>query len=355
MGAGSYNKYGKNYGGMHTSDGKKQSSSPYSNAGYIKKTHSHKDYKPGSVVNYIGSEKNKHALSIPSGQKGVVIKKNNLRNPLMKSSRSQILVDFGDKGTHYVNKNVIQLTSDYSDSIRKQLSNTRQGVQSHRNPHRGNSPSNEEKIANTLDNRLENKRFREWRKEFLNKKQLLLSASVEEMTKSPEYSRLKDERKSVKDALEKLETLYNPTEEPVKKSEYIQSVISPEVSIEQAETMYTIKKEGDLRMIKMLKQSIMNINEKFKETSNELSKLTTIIDSRARDYFRNECSSPFYYNQMLQKEWNKENGIEMIEKSEVESDDENKDETKVTTTDAPKETFNQRLLLWGLYPRDVAV
>ena len=63
MGGGNWN--GKNFGGMHTSDGKKQNAGPYSNNGFQPEPFtSHRDFVEGDEVIYTGSSsknKNKRA------------------------------------------------------------------------------------------------------------------------------------------------------------------------------------------------------------------------------------------------------------------------------------------------------
>ena len=117
MGGGHFN--GKNHGGEHTGDGKKQKCGPYSANGYRPEPDiSHQDFEVGLQVIYTGTNKNKNMNYIPNGTLGEIMKKNN-PSKLQKTSRSILKVDFGDKGIRYVNKSVLQLVGSFEENHQK--------------------------------------------------------------------------------------------------------------------------------------------------------------------------------------------------------------------------------------------
>ena len=76
MGGGQYN--GKNHGGGHTGDSKKQKCGPYSANGYRPEPEiSHLDFEVGSQVTYTGTNKNKNKIYIPNGTLGEIMEKDN--------------------------------------------------------------------------------------------------------------------------------------------------------------------------------------------------------------------------------------------------------------------------------------
>ena len=114
MGGGNYN--GKNHGGEHTSDGKKQKCGPYSANGYRPEPDiSHQDFVVGSQVIYTGTNKNKNKNYIPNGTLGEIMEKDN-SSKLQETSRSILKVDFGEQGVRYVNKNVLQLVGSFEEN-----------------------------------------------------------------------------------------------------------------------------------------------------------------------------------------------------------------------------------------------
>ena len=354
MGGGSWN--GKNFGGLHTGADKKQNGGPYSNDGYKHDINcSHQNFIKGEEVMYIGSSnKNKHKKDIPNGSLGTVVQKNNLQNHLQKSSRSLILVDFGEHGKRYVRKNLLQFPSDYSDSLQTQLDNIPTSNQSTRTLLRSKKKSKERelKYKQTLKNREDNKEYRQFRKDLLDTKKIELLEQSIELVNSPEYNELKNKYTEKKASLVKLRERYsqsklsnNMTKEEFNKNKYIQQKINDGSTLEQATEMYTTQEQKDKETIELLKTESTSLSNEI-DRRKELSKiLKATSESSARDFFRNEYSSRYYYNQMLYQKWCEYNNVKpVIHKPK---------DRKVTPTVKHKSTFELDLLRWGLYPSDV--
>ena len=92
MSPGQFN--GKNFGGLHTSDGKYQRSGPYSLNGYRFQRKSHREYSEGKQVFFIGRHKDFINCQ------GIIIPK----DPKIKSSRSMIRVLLEDGRKTYFYK-----------------------------------------------------------------------------------------------------------------------------------------------------------------------------------------------------------------------------------------------------------
>ena len=355
MGGGSWN--GKNFGGMHTGANKNQNNGPYSNDGYIPQNDSHLEYIKGENVIYVGStNKIKHKNDIPNGALGTVVDKNNLNNKLNKSSRSQIKVDFGEYGVRLVNKKVLQISNDYSNSLAHNLNCNVRGKQSHLNKIRNKKRSKERelKYKQTLKNREDNKQYREFRKELLDtKKNELLEQSIE-LVNSPEYYDIKQKYTDKKNLLVKLRETYsqsklsndsNMTKEEFNKNKYIQQKINDGSTLEQATEMYNTQEQKDKETIELLKTESTSLSKEI-DRRKELSKLLkSTSESSARDFFRNECSSEYYYNQMLHQKWLEHTNQPVVTQKPY--------NYTVNPNVQATSTSELDLLRWGLYPRDV--
>lgn len=324
MGGGSYN--GKNFGGMHTGADKKQNGGPYSNNGYINDPNSsHLNFLPDEEVIYIGStNKNKHKKDVPNGTKGTVVDKNNLNNPKQKSSRSLILVDFGLHGVHYVHKNVLQFTSDYSDCLETlcEKKGTTEGDQSSRNKVRSDKRSKfrDAKYQQTLENREKRKQFREWRKDFLDQKESELRVELEDLKQDPTLVEnrkqevvIKQEHRVLKMANDKDETLSEET-----------------------------KQENKARMDE-LKAQLTAFSNYEKSNMKERDIIREILrNKQSRKFLRNVYNRESYNNYLHSQM----NGQEYVFQKETK-------EYKVNPDVEATSTPERELLRWGLYPHQV--
>ena len=300
---------------------KKQNNGPYCNNGYIHDKHtSHLCYVPGEEVIYTGStNKNKHKKDVPNGTKGTVM----VKNKNMKSSRSQIRVDFGEYGVHYVHKNVLQFTTDYSDCLdtlcEKQGSN---GIQSSRDKLRAakRSQAREAKYQQALKNRKDRKEFREWRKDFLDQAKINLEQELNDLKEDPTLAEnrnkeviIKQERRVLKLANDKDQTLSEET-----------------------------KKENKARM-EELKAQLDVISDYEKSNMKERDIIREILrNEQSRKFLRNvynrESYNNFLHSQM--------NGEEYVFQKKT-KDYEVKEGVEATSTP------EHELLRWGLYPQQM--
>ena len=200
---------------------KNQNNGPYYNNGYIHDKHtSHQCFVPGENVIFTAStNKNKHKKDVPNGTRGTVM----VKNKNQKSSRSQVLVDFGEYGTRYVHKNVLQFTTDYSDCLdtlrEKQGS---KGIQSSRDKARAarRSQAREAKYQQALENRKARNEFREWRKDYLDQAKINLEQELVTLKEDPTLAEnrkqeviIKQERRVLKLANEKDQSLSEETKQ----------------------------------------------------------------------------------------------------------------------------------------------
>ena len=341
--------------------GKCQNTGVYHNNGYQPDPQlSHLDFEPEDTVYYTGYSKNKHKSDIPHNAKGTVVEKDNT-NKLKRTSRSVICVDFGVHGIRLVHKNLLQFCDDEHRCIEESLNRykSQEGFQSYRNDNRGNGiPKDVFKsgrkvtkkqldIENTQKNRELNKQFREWRKDFLNKKKEALELEIGEKVNDPDYKKERGELKKAEEMLQELTEKYNALNEPITRLKFMESHNDKNYTSDQLSSMYNVQKEKNKRHIKMLKQNLMNINNYLKDRSKDIHKLTSASESLARDFFRNECASRTDYLNMLHREWNKR-PISTNEPSR---------EYSVFPSVEPdmgeEKLYKVKLLQWGLYPQDV--
>ena len=97
MAPGDYN--GKNYGGLHTGTGKYQKGGVYSTNGQRYERLSHRRFKEGLKIAYVGCHKDF------KGTYGEIINK---KNDTFRSSRSTIKVKLNDERITYFHKNSLR-------------------------------------------------------------------------------------------------------------------------------------------------------------------------------------------------------------------------------------------------------
>lgn len=390
MGGGHWN--GKNFGGMHTSDGKKQNAGPYSNNGFQPEPFtSHRDFVEGDEVIYTGSSsKNKNKRNVPNGAVGKVVEKG--YNRLQKSSRSTILVDFGQNGVRYVNKNCLMFPSDDEECMEKRLDALPVilGVQSHRRKKfvtveepivkedsieeksteetllkedqtteespveestvRKKIPIGEYKQQMREQSRIKRKEYRQFRKELLDKKELDLEVEISSGMNDPKNVKLRDDRKRINENIEEIKEMYGPSEN-LTKLEYMNKHSDGSITEDQLESMFKAHKEQDMRRIKILKHHLLNVSDQLKSNSKEIGTLEDVYNSDRR-YFTHECGSASEYRQMVQKAWGKlpvnDGKPKRSYSLKVESE-----HTEVLPP--PVEDVKMNLLKWGLYPQDVGL
>ena len=364
MGGGHFN--GKNHGGEHTGDGKKNKCGPYSANGYRSNTQiSHLDFIPTEHVYYTGTSKNKSKHYIPNGTEGVILE-DDTYNKLQKVPRSVLKVDFGKKGIRYVHKNVLQHVEDYQEYIEELLDTPSMfdGYQADRNEQKKDVKEKlrPERYEQILKNRQKNAEFREWRKDYLQNKEVELYDHLYKIQSNGKYKggddgeadlktdeakksynedkksyyeqhRMKiDRRKKLKDELDGLV------------EEHLEEDKLPD-GVEGKKDYYKQRKKEEER-IKVLKNDLY-ILENYFNTSNDSQKINELLHSKSRQFVRHVNSKQDYNNY-----------LHCIKSA---SDYDYKDtllkpsrEYKVIESErVAKEPMNLDLLLWGLNPRDV--
>lgn len=316
MGGGSWN--GKNFGGLHTSDGKNLKRGPYSSNGYIPDTRdSHLNYLPGDKVFYVGTSKNKSKYYIPNGTPGTILTKDN-SNKLRKSSRSLLRVDFKEYGVRYVHKNVLQLEGDYDDSIDFILDTCelKEGLQSYRHKAKQKIKEmmNTQKYESILKNRESNKAFREWRKEFLDNRVLSLQQEISQLSSNDTLTAYKQRSIELKQMISQLKSKGDASEE-------------------------------DQQTLTKYKDEYKMIQSHFDENKSKIKLLEQYIQSPNRQYvYQVNCVRD--YNNYLHAIKNNDSYVyQSVPKPSM--------EYKVLDNVESKELSNINLLQWGLYPQDV--
>lgn len=369
--------------------GKNQNAGPYANDGYINDPHSsHLNFLKDEEVLYIGDKKFKNKNNIPNGAIGIVLNKDDSKG--LKSSRSQIKVDFGEHGVRYVHKNLLQFPSDYSQCLETQL------TKGQRFPKKMTDEQKEQREAKLqakkdaryaviLSNRENNKKFRKWRKDFLDQKKLELTTEIETALQSVEHKKDRESRKEAIKKLNELEEKWTKDSILDMKNKYIEEYVESEriaakeraakqkaenpdsdnqvsdlnkdeiyrsigenLFKQQYKDILNTQKNKDDRQMRLLKTTIQSLNEKIKGKMSELNEIRDIVESDKRDFFRKECSSPYYYNQMLHEKWNEFQGEEPVPQAE-----EKEEEKKNKKRYKKKSTPDYELLRWGLYPNQM--
>ena len=216
MGGGQFN--GKNHGGQHTGDGKKQKMGLYSSNGFSPdNTISHLDFTPDNMVIYVGTNKNKNKFYIPNGCEGIIMD-NGKENKLQKTSRSMFKVNFGDKGIHYVRKELLQHVDAFTENQILTLERLDKSTQHGRNEKKKlvQEKLQAAKHSKILSNRAENKQFREWRKEHLDEEHVNLQTKLATYKNTEEYYQSKQREAELKQLIRTLKMSGDLSEEQTK-------------------------------------------------------------------------------------------------------------------------------------------
>ena len=355
MGGGHYN--GKNHGGEHTGDGKKQKCGPYSANGYRSESEiSHQDFVVGSQVIYTGTNKNKNKNYIPNGTRGEIMEKDNSYK-LQKTSRSILKVDFGEQGIRYVNKNVLQLVGSFEENQEYVLNTTdTEGIQSERNDKKKKV---QEKIrpanyTDILENREKNKEFREWRKNHLDETQIIIQNHINELQSSPEYKQKKETRKKLIEEIEDIRENYSLKKEQETKTKIISEYRdnNPYHTNEQCEKHYVKQKENDYKRQKYLKNELLKVKDYFESSSDEIKKLNEVINSGNRQFIY-KVTGKNDYNTYLHHNFKQRNKVDKVDYDYKKYLLKPSKEYKVDPNVKATEPENINLLQWGLYPHQV--
>lgn len=381
---------GTRVGGRGKSEGKQQNAGPYSNNGFQPEPFtSHRDFVEGDEVIYTGSSsKNKNKRNVPNGAVGTVVEKG--YNRLQKSSRSTILVDFGQNGVRYVNKKCLMFPSDDEGCMEKRLDAPPVilVVQSHRRkqfvtveepvlkeysveeqtteeqsteepPVEDQTTEEESTVKKKIpigeykqqireQSRINRKEYRKFRKDLLDKKELELEVEISSGMNDAKNVKLRDERKRINENIEEIKEKYEPSEN-ITKLEYMNKKSNGSLTEDQLESMFNVHKEQDMRRIKILKHHLLNVSDQLKSSSKELGTLEDVYNSDRR-YFTHECGSSGEYKKMIQEAWGK-----LPVQGKPKRSYSLKDETNESKEVSPPEDIKMNLLKWGLYPQDVGL
>jgi hypothetical protein len=370
---------------------KNQNAGPYSNNGFRKDPQiSHLDFMEGEVVEFVGqSEKTKNKRGIPNGSMGTILDKSTMKNKHMKLSRSELFVDFDKHGTRIVRKELLRFPDDHEDQL-DELVDTQGSMQGYQDYTKEMirkeknrlinellfvSDENEEvsleklrefnekvntihkkiydnkqrknilkqdKINQTLTNRENNKKYRTWRQEFLHKKYIDLQQKVNNLYSSPEYKHKRVLKNKLVDEIDELTDKYTPTNEPVTKSKFMETCSE---SDKEPEKLYHYKKDKDVVRIKYLKQELLKVQLYLKESTKDIHKLSSYMDSPSRQYIP-EVSDRTDYLKYLHYHY--EGG------SEYKYEDPKPSREYTVDPNMSVEKDNDiKLFQWGLNPQDV--
>ena len=370
---------------------KNQNAGPYSNNGFRKDPQiSHIDFMEGEVVEFVGqSEKTKNKRGILNGSMGTILDKSTMKNKHMKLSRSELFVDFGKHGTRIVRKELLRFPDDHEDQL-DELVDTQGSMQGYQDYHKEMirkeknrlinellfvSDENEEvslekirefnekvntihkqiydnnerkntlkqdKINQTLSNRENNKKYRIWRQDFLHKKKLDLQQQINNLYSSPEYKHKRVLKKNLVDEIDELTDKYTPTNEPVTKSTFMETCSE---SDKEPEKLYHYQKDKDVVRIKYLKQELLKVQIYLKESTKDIHKLSSYMDSPSRQYIP-EVSDRTDYLKYLHYHY--EGGSEYKYEDPKPSR-----EYKVDPNIYVEKDDDIKLFQWGLNPQDV--
>ena len=355
MGGGQYN--GKNHGGGHTGDSKKQKCGPYSANGYRPDPEiSHQDFVVGSQVTYTGFNKNKNNIYIPNGTLGEIMEKDNSYK-LQKTSRSILKVDFGEQGVRYVNKNVLQLVGSFEENQDYVLDTTdKEGIQSERNDKKKKVQEKLQpaKYAKILENREKNKEFREWRKNYLDEKQNDIKNDINKLQSTPEYKQKKETRKKLMDEIEDIPEKHSLAKEHETKTKFISEYKgkNPHHTYEQCEKQYFKQKDNDFKRLKYLKNELLKVKEYFESSSDKIKKLNEVVNRGDRQFVYNVTGKDDY-NTYLHHHYGQRNKVDKVDYDYKKYLLKPSEEYKVDPNVKATESENINLLRWGLYPHQV--
>lgn len=370
---------------------KNQNAGPYSNNGFRKNPNSsHLDFIEGEEVEFVGqSEKTKHKKGIPNGTIGTILDKSRMKNKNMKTSRSQLFVDFGKYGCRIVRKELLRYPDEHEELL-EDLVDTQgssQGFQNYikemsrkkknrelnelllmvdendevptENIREFNKKVNtihkiindnlerkkllkQDMINQTLENRDNRKKYREWRKEFLDEKYLELQSKIHELQSSPEYKQKRELRKKLTSEIEELTNKYDPTNESLTKVEFMKSCVE---SDKEPEKLYNYQKDRDIVRLKYLKSELNKVQLYLKESTKDVQKYTSYMDNGSRQYIpivsdRTDYLKYLHYHYKGGKEYRYE-GVKPSREYKVD----------------PNLNFEKdndiKLFQWGLNPQDV--
>lgn len=370
---------------------KNQNAGPYSNDGFRKNpTSSHLDFIEGEVVEFVGqSEKTKNKRRIPNGTIGTILDKSKMKNKNMKTSRSQLFVDFGKHGCRIVRKELVRFPDEHEDLLEELIDKqgSQQGFQDYvkemikkeKNRHLNellfvvneddevslnnikgfnkkvniihkkindnlekNKHLKQDKINSTLENRDNRKKYREWRKEFLNEKYLELQSKVHELQSSPEYKQKRELRKKLTTKIDELINKYDPTKEPLTKAEFMKSCIETD---KDPEKLYNYQKYNDVVRLKYFKNELNKVQLYLKESTKDVQKYTSYMDNGSRQYIPQVSDKTDYLKYLhYHYEGGKDYKYKEVKPSR---------EYKVDPTNSLKMDDDIKLFRWGLNPQDV--
>jgi hypothetical protein len=325
--------------------GKHQTSGPYSVNGYRPSNNmSHLDFNTGDIVNYIGTHKNDSQYYIKNGTKGVILEKD-AYNKHKKVPRSVLKVEFVNKGIRYVHKNVLQHVSDYDEYVKGLIDKTGlfNGYQHSRNEYKKGVKETvrPDRYKEILNNRAKRKLFREWRKGFLDSKELELYSQVEKIQSSPEYKKKKELYTKLKTEFTELTSVYTND---------INSTIEDTKS-------YNLKKVKDETRIKELKNDLYSLEMYLNNLSDETRSVSELLHSKSRQFIRG-VNSKHDYNKYLHFEYEKLESALLTDWDYIYKEHAYKPSRQYMRCPEghygePREPKNIDLILWGLTPRDV--
>jgi len=374
---------------------KNQNAGPYSNNGFRKNPNSsHLDFIEGEEVEFVGqSEKTKNKRGIPNGTIGTILDKSRMKNKNMKTSRSQLFVDFGKHGCRILRKELLRYPDEHEDLL-EDLVDTQgssQGFQNYmkemvrkeknrelnellimvdenekvpaENIRKFNNKVNsihkkindnlernkllkQDMINQTLENRDNRKKYREWRKEFLDEKYLELQSKIHELQSSPEYKQKRELRKKLTSEIEELTNKYDPTNESLTKVEFMKSCVeSDKESDKEPEKLYNYQKDKDIVRLKYLKSELNKVQLYLKESTKDVQKYTSYMDNGSRQYIPQVSDKTDYLKYLhYHYEGGKDYKYEELKPSS---------EYKVDSTFSVKMDDDIKLFQWGLNPQDV--
>jgi len=374
---------------------KNQNAGPYSNNGFRKNPNSsHLDFIEGEEVEFIGqSEKTKHKRGIPNGTIGTILDKSRMKNKKMKTSRSQLFIDFGKHGCRIVRKELLRYPYEHEELL-EDLVDTQgssQGIQNYikemsrkqknreldelllitdenedipiENIRNFNKRVNtihkkindnlekkkllkQDKINSTLENRENIKKYREWRKEFLDQKYLDLQTKIHELQSSPEYKQKRELRKKLTSEIEELTNKYDPTNESLTKVEFMKSCVeSDKESDKDPEKLYNYQKDKDIVRLKYLKNELNKVQLYLRESTKDVQKYTSYMDNGSRQYIHDVSDKTDYLKYLhYHYEGGKDYKYEELKPSR---------EYKVDSTINLEMDDDIKLFQWGLNPQDV--
>ena len=148
------------------------------------------------------------------------------------------------------------------------------------------------------------------------------------------------------DEIDELTDKYTPTNEPITKSKFMETLSeSDKESDKEPEKLYHYQKDKDVIRLKYLKQELQKVQVYLKESTKDIHKLSSYIDSPSRQYIP-EVSDRTDYLQYLHYHY--EGGSEYKYEGKKPSR-----EYKVDSNVSINKDDDIKLFQWGLNPQDV--